>query len=92
MASYYATELEGHRTASGEAFDQRKLTGAHRALRFGTCVTVVNPRNRHSVDVRINDRGPFSPDRIIDVSRAAAEELGMLAAGVVRVRLYFCAR
>jgi rare lipoprotein A len=92
LASYYAADLEGHRTASGEVLDQQKLTAAHRSLRFGTCVTVVNTQSQRSVNVRINDRGPFSQDRIIDLSRAAAEKLGMLASGVIRVRLYFCSR
>jgi len=92
LASYYGPELEGHRTASGEVFDRSKLTAAHRSIRFGTCVTVVNVQNRRSVDVRINDRGPFSKNRILDVSKAAAEKLGMIAAGVVTVRLYLCAR
>ena len=92
LASYYGPELEGHRTASGEVFDPSKLTGAHRSIQFGTCVRVVNVQNRRSVDVRINDRGPFSKNRILDVSKAAAEKLGMIAAGVVTVRLYLCAR
>ncbi len=92
LASYYGSELEGRRTANGEVFDPRKLTAAHRSIRFGTCVTVVNVQNRRSVDVRITDRGPFSKNRIVDLSEAAAAKLGMLAAGVVTVRLYFCAR
>jgi len=91
-ASYYGAELQGHRTASGELFDQAKLTAAHRSLRFGTCVTVVHLQNRHSVNVLINDRGPYSADRIIDLSQAAAAKLGMIAHGVVRVRLYLCRR
>jgi rare lipoprotein A len=92
LASYYGPDLEGHRTASGEIFDPRKLTAAHRSIRFGTCLTVVNVQNQRSVNVRINDRGPFSKNRIVDVSQAAAEKLGMIAAGVVTVRLYLCAR
>jgi rare lipoprotein A len=90
LASYYGSELEGHRTANGEVFDARKLTAAHRSLRFGTCVTVVSLQNRRSVDVRINDRGPYSGERIVDLSQAAAAQLGMIASGVIRVRLYFC--
>jgi rare lipoprotein A len=91
-ASYYGAELQGHRTASGELFDSAKLTAAHRSIRFGTCVTVVHLHNQRSVDVLINDRGPFAADRIIDVSQAAAAKLGMIAQGVVRVRLYLCRR
>jgi rare lipoprotein A len=71
-------------------FDPRKLTAAHRSLRFGTCVTVVSLQNRRSVDVRINDRGPYAGERIVDLSQAAAARLGMIASGVIRVRLYFC--
>jgi rare lipoprotein A len=91
-ASYYGAEFRGRRTASGELFDPARLTAAHRSIRFGTCVTVVHLQNRRSVDVFINDRGPYSGDRIIDVSQAAAAKLGMIAQGVVRVRLYFCPR
>ena len=91
-ASYYGAELRGQRTASGEIFDPARLTAAHRSIRFGTCVTVVHLQNRRSVDVIINDRGPHVADRIIDLSQAAAAKLGMMAQGVVRVRLYLCPR
>jgi len=88
LAAFYADSLHGKRTASGEAYDKGALTAAHRHLRFGTVVRVLNLENRRSVDVRINDRGPFgSAERIIDLSRAAAEELDMIRAGVVRVRV-----
>lgn len=90
LASYYGAELQGRRTANGEIFDPRKMTGAHRSLRFGTCVTVVNLHNRRSVEIRINDRGPFAGERIVDLSQAAAARLGMIASGVIPVRLYFC--
>ncbi len=91
-ASYYGAEFKGRRTASGEVFDPGKLTAAHQSIRFGTCVSVVHLDNRRAVDVLINDRGPFSGDRIIDLSQAAAAKLGMIAQGVVRVRLYLCPR
>jgi len=91
-ASYYGAELRGQRTASGELFDPAQLTAAHRSIRFGTCVTVVHLQNRRSVDVLVNDRGPYAAERIIDVSHAAAAKLGMISQGVVRVRLYRCPR
>jgi rare lipoprotein A len=86
-ASYYGDRHHGRKTASGERFDQHALTAAHRSLPFGTRVRVTNLSNERSVVVRINDRGPFVRGRIIDVSRAAAERLGMLRAGVVPVRV-----
>jgi rare lipoprotein A len=86
-ASYYAARFEGQRTASGERFDNDYMTAAHRTLPFGSLVRVINPANGRSVVVRINDRGPFSPGRIIDVSRAAAAELGMVARGHATVEL-----
>lgn len=86
-ASYYGQAHHGKRTASGERFDQHALTAAHRTLPFGTRVRVTNLNNERSVVVRINDRGPFVRGRIIDLSRAAAERLDMLRAGVVPVRL-----
>jgi rare lipoprotein A len=86
MATWYGGELHGGPTASGERFDKRKLTAAHRTLRFGSRVRVTNTRNGRSVEVRINDRGPFGGrNRIIDVSEAAARQLGMIEAGVVPV-------
>jgi rare lipoprotein A len=81
-ASWY--DLEAN-TASGEAMDGEALTAAHPSLPFGSKVRVANLDNGRSVVVRINDRGPFSQGRIIDVSRAAAAKLGMLGAGVARV-------
>ncbi len=81
-ASWYALTSK---TASGERMDPAKLTAAHPRLRFGTMVEVVNPRNGKSVVVRINDRGPFIKGRIIDVSKAAARELGMIRSGVAKV-------
>jgi rare lipoprotein A len=80
-ASYYASKFEGRRTASGEPYRGSAMTAAHRTLPFGTRVRVTNPRNGRSVVVRINDRGPFHPRRVIDVSRTAAVELGILRRG-----------
>ena len=87
MASYYGNELAGNRTASGERFDPGQLTAAHRSLPFGTMVRVTNTSNGDSVVVRINDRGPFSRGRVIDVSQAAAREIGMHRSGTARVKL-----
>jgi len=86
-ASYYGRKFHGRRTASGEAFDMGAMTAAHRSLPFGSLVRVTNPANGKSVTVRINDRGPFSRGRVIDVSRAAAEELGLIARGHGTVEL-----
>jgi rare lipoprotein A len=85
LATYYSDRFQGRKTASGERFDQRAMTAAHRTLRFGTRVRVTNLKNDRSVIVRINDRGPFARGRVIDVSRAAAEDLEMIRAGVVPV-------
>lgn len=81
MASYYGRELAGNRTASGERFDPADLTAAHRTLPLGSKVRVTNPRTGDSVIVRINDRGPFHGNRLIDLSEAAAREIGIRAAG-----------
>jgi rare lipoprotein A len=87
MATFYGDE-QGTQTASGERFDKHKLTAAHRTLPLGTRVRVTNTKNGRSVEVRINDRGPFGGHgRIIDVSEAAARQLDMIAAGVVPVTL-----
>lgn len=86
-ASYYADKFHGKYTASGEVFDMNKFTAAHRTLMFGTSVKVTNLWNNKSVVVRINDRGPFKGDRIIDLSKEAARKIGMLAAGVVDVKI-----
>ena len=84
LASYY---FRGQRTASGEAFDKNAFTGAHRTIRFGTSVRVTVLKTGKQVIVRINDRGPFASGRVIDVSRPAAEMLGMVGAGVARVKV-----
>lgn len=87
VASYYGNELAGNRTASGERFDPGQLTAAHRSLPFGSMVRVTNTSNGDSVVVRINDRGPFAHGRVIDVSTAAAREIGMHRSGTARVKL-----
>lgn len=86
-ASYYGDPYHGRRTASGEIFDKNKLTAAHRTLPFDTWVRVENQLNGESVDVRINDRGPFVAGRIIDLSEGAARKIDMIRAGVAPVRL-----
>jgi rare lipoprotein A len=87
LASYYAREHDGRRTASGEIFDMQAMTAAHRTLPFGTRVRVTNLENGRQAIVRVNDRGPFRKGRIIDVSYAAARELGLIGRGVARVRV-----
>ncbi len=87
QASWYGQRHHGRRTASGERFDQHALTAAHRSLPFGSRVKVTHLRSQRSVVVRINDRGPYGRGRIIDLSRAAAERLGMLRSGVAPVRV-----
>lgn len=86
-ASWYGGKFHGRRTANGERFNKNELTAAHRSLPFGTRVRVTNQQNGRSVVVRINDRGPFVGNRVIDLSRAAAETVGMLRSGVAPVRL-----
>ena len=86
-ASFNSTKHQGKRTASGEPFDQNQLTAAHRTLPFDTRVRVTNLRNGKSVIVRINDRGPYTHGRIIDLSRKAAQQLDMISAGVAPVRV-----
>jgi rare lipoprotein A len=87
IASYYADSLHGNLTASEESYDKNALTAAHRTLAFGTKVKVTNLDNGKSVVVRINDRGPHTGGRIIDVSGAAADKLGLKDAGTAKVEL-----
>jgi len=87
--SYYADKFEGRPTASGEKFDQGKMTAAHRTLPFGTKVKVTNVANGRSVTVTVNDRGPFAAGRIIDVSKKAAKKLDMVDAGVANVKISY---
>lgn len=82
-ATWYGGKFHGRKTASGERFDKRALTAAHRTLPFGTVVKVTNLANQRTVVVRVNDRGPYGKGRIIDVSEAAARKLKMINAGVV---------
>lgn len=84
-ASYYSDKFNGRKTASGERFDNKKLTAAHKKLPFGTNVKVTNPKTGKSVIVRINDRGPFIKNRVLDLSKAAFEKLGDLKQGVMLV-------
>ena len=84
-ASYYAKRFHGRKTANGERFDVNAMTAAHRKLPFGTKVKVTNLENGRSVVVRINDRGPFARGRVIDLSPAAARQIGMIRAGIVKV-------
>ena len=84
IASFYKYEAK---TASGEQFNPRELTAAHRTLPFGTRLRVTNVATGQSVTVRVNDRGPFIPGRVVDVSHSAAEELGMIDRGITKVRL-----
>lgn len=87
VASWYGEVLDGHTTASGEIFHKDALTACHPTLPFGTLVRAINLHNRRSVIVRINDRGILFPDRVIDLSSAAATRIGMLHAGVAPVKL-----
>jgi len=87
VASWYGAKHHGKRTASGELFDQKKFTAAHPTLPWGSIVKVTNLANGKSVEVRINDRGPYGKARIIDISRAAAKVLGMLGTGVAQVKI-----
>ena len=88
LATWYGDALAGRRTASGERFDPREMTAAHRTLPFQTWVSVTRLDTGQSVRVRITDRGPFGDRRrIINLSKEAARELGMLRAGVVRVAI-----
>ena len=86
-ASFYADKFEGIQTASGEKYRHNKLTGAHKTLPFGTKVRVTNLANEKTVEVTINDRGPYVDGRVIDLSKAAAEELGFLNNGLADVKL-----
>jgi rare lipoprotein A len=87
LASWYGEPYHGRPTASGPRYDMNEMTAAHRTLPFGTVVRVTNLENGRHAEVLINDRGPFVAGRIIDLSRAGAEAIGSLGAGVVRVRL-----
>jgi len=87
IASWYGYPYHGRRTADGEVYDMNQLTAAHPTLPFGSRVRVLNLRNHQTVEVRVNDRGPFVEGRIIDLSHAAAEAIRMVNAGLAPVRL-----
>lgn len=87
MASYYAKNFHGKKTANGEIYNRNKLTAAHRWFPFNSMIKVTNLKNNRSVIVRINDRGPFVKNRIIDLSEAAAKKLDMIHKGVAKVRI-----
>ena len=87
VASWYGHPYHGRVAASGETYDMDQFTAAHRTLPFGTLVRVVNLENNKTVDVRVNDRGPFVDDRIIDLSHAAARSIDLVGPGTARVRI-----
>jgi len=91
-ASFYAHRFHGRSTASGETYDETKLTAAHRTLPFGTRVRVTNLENGRTVSLRINDRGPHRKGRVIDVSYVAAKRLGFVRDGIARVRVEVASR
>lgn len=88
-ASYYASKFHGRRTANGEVFSNKKMTAAHLKLPFGTIVKVTNLDNGRTVIVKVNDRGPHTKAFIIDVSQAAAKELGFYTKGVAKVEISY---
>lgn len=87
VASYYGKGFHGKKTANGEVFDMNDLTAAHKTLPFGTTLRVTNLDNNRTVEVRINDRGPFVKNRIIDLSYGAAKRIDMIGTGTARVKL-----
>lgn len=86
--SYYGDEFHGNKTASGEVFDQNKLTAAHKTLPFGTKLLLINPKNGKSVIVTVNDRGPFVDNRVVDISKSAAKHLSILRSGVAYLQIF----
>ena len=87
VASWYGDAFQGNPTASGESFNMNALTAAHRNLPLGTEIKVTNLRNHRSLVLRVNDRGPYVPGRMLDVSRAAARRLGFASRGLARIRI-----
>lgn len=87
VASYYSDKFNGRRTANGERFDNGAMTAAHRSLPFGTLIEVTNVRNGKKVVVRVNDRGPYTHARVLDLSKNAARQLGMHHSGVAQVKV-----
>jgi rare lipoprotein A len=86
-ASWYGPGFHGRKTANGEVYDQMSFTAAHKSLKFGTLLKITNLKNSKSVVVRINDRGPYIHGRDLDLSKAAALELGMVRKGVAKIRV-----
>ncbi len=86
-ASWYGPRFHGRLTANGEIFDQMAFTAAHKKMKFGTILRVTNPKNNKSVVVRINDRGPYTSGRQLDISKAAALELEIIEKGVARLKV-----
>lgn len=91
-ASWYGPNFHGKQTANGEIFNQNELTAAHRTLPFNSIVKVVNKDNGKSVIVRINDRGPYAKNRIIDLSKRAAEEINMINSGHAKVEIFLLSK
>ena len=87
VASWYGPRFHGRKTANGESFDQLAFTAAHKKFRFGTLLRLTNPNNERSIVVRINDRGPFIKGRELDLSKAAATELGIIERGVAKLNI-----
>ncbi|MCA9794548.1 MAG: septal ring lytic transglycosylase RlpA family protein [Candidatus Eremiobacteraeota bacterium] len=87
LASYYADKFQGRPTASGQPYDRQALTAAHRTHPFGTRLRVTRLDTGQSVEVVVNDRGPHNPERVVDLSRKAAEELDLIRDGVIRVEV-----
>lgn len=87
VASYYHDSLHGNKTASGQIYDKRKMSAAHKTLPLGTTVRVTETETGKSIVVRVNDRGPFIKGRVIDLSRRAAQELGIITKGITRVKV-----
>ena len=87
MASYYGKKFHGRKTANGEIFNMYGYSAAHRTLPFGTILKVINLNNGKSVIVKVNDRGPFKKNRILDLSYAAAKDLAMLQSGTAKVKI-----
>ncbi len=87
LASYYGGRFHGRRTASGERYDKKKLTAAHKSFPFGTLVRATNLKNGKSVIVRINDRGPYARGRVIDLSTRAAQTIDLIRPGITKVKL-----
>lgn len=86
-ASWYGPGFHGKKTANGEIYDQMSFTAAHKSLKFGTLLKITNPKNNKSIVIRINDRGPYINGRDLDLSKAAALELGFIRNGVVKIKV-----